>query len=129
MHSQRNMAATEGERWTALVGRLLTDADVLVAEFVSRVRTIPPYRRGVVPTQLLETDAELTFQYLLRRIAGLAVSDRLRAVGPAIGRDRARRGVPLNDLLTAVRLDFRVLWTALREIGRASCRERVSCCV
>jgi hypothetical protein len=114
MHSQALRPVPEGQRWTALVGRLLADADALVAEFVSRVRSIPPYGRGVVPTDRLETDAELTFQYLLRRIAGMPVPDRLRAVGPAIGRDRARRGVPLNDLLTAVRLDFRVLWDALR---------------
>jgi hypothetical protein len=44
----------------------------------------------------------------------MSVSDRLLAVGRAIGRDRARRGVPLNDLLTAVRLDIRVLWDTLR---------------
>ncbi|GAA5157733.1 helix-turn-helix domain-containing protein [Pseudonocardia eucalypti] len=99
----------------ALVGRLRDDADVLVAEFTARVRAIGPYRRGVVPTERLVADADLTFQYLLRRLAGRPVPDWLDGIGPAIGRDRARRGVPLNDLLTAVRLDFRVLWAALRE--------------
>jgi hypothetical protein len=109
------MRAGETERWTALVGALREDAELLVTEFVARVRAIPPYGHGVVPTDRLLRDAELTFQYLLRRIAGLAVPDRLLGIGPSIGRDRARRGVPLNDLLTAVRLDFRVLWAALRE--------------
>ncbi|MCU1664546.1 MAG: hypothetical protein JWR58_4611 [Pseudonocardia sp.] len=103
------------ERWTSLVGRLRVDAGVLVAAFVARVRAVPPYGRGVVPTDRLETDAHLTFDYLLRRLAGQPVPERLLATGPSIGRDRARRGVPLNDLLTAVRLDFRVLWAALRE--------------
>ncbi|MDT7654173.1 MAG: hypothetical protein QOI36_5579, partial [Pseudonocardiales bacterium] len=103
------------ERWTSLVGRLRVDAGVLVAAFVERVRAVPPYGRGVVPTDRLETDAHLTFDYLLRRLAGQPVPERLLATGPSIGRDRARRGVPLNDLLTAVRLDFRVLWAALRE--------------
>src|SRR5918992_3423524 len=106
---------TAAARWTALVGLLRDDAWELVAAFVDRVRAIPPYGRGVVPQDRLEADADLTFEYLLRRVAGLPVPPRLRAVGPSIGRDRARRGVPLNDLLTAVRLDFRVLWAALRE--------------
>jgi PucR-like helix-turn-helix protein/diguanylate cyclase with GGDEF domain len=104
-------------RWTALVGRLRADADVLVAEFVDRVRAIGPYGRGVVPQEVLEADADRTFDYLLRRVAGQPVPERLLDIGPSIGRDRARRGVPLNDLLTAVRLDFRVLWAGLRELA------------
>ncbi|HEY2101588.1 MAG TPA: helix-turn-helix domain-containing protein, partial [Pseudonocardia sp.] len=115
MHTSGHLTAAEAERWTTLVGRLRDEADTLVASFVSRVRAIPPYGRGVVPTERLETDADLTFEYLLRRLAGHPVPARLAGIGPSIGRDRARRGVPLNDLLTAVRLDFRVLWEALRE--------------
>jgi hypothetical protein len=102
-------------RWTALVGRLRADADALVTEFVDRVRAIGPYGRGVVPRKVLEADADRTFDYLLRRVAGQPVPERLIDIGPSIGRDRARRGVPLNDLLTAVRLDFRVLWAGLVE--------------
>ncbi|MHA6618880.1 PucR family transcriptional regulator [Pseudonocardia sp. DLS-67] len=105
----------DGARWTTLVGRLRADADALVASFVGRVRAIGPYGRGVVPDEVLEADADRTFDYLLRRIAGQPVPERLLDIGPSIGRDRARRGVPLNDLLTAVRLDFRVLWAGLRE--------------
>jgi hypothetical protein len=112
--SQRGNDAAAG-RWTALVGRLRADADALVAEFVDRVRAIGPYGRGVVPHEVLEADADRTFDYLLRRVAGQPVPERLLDIGPSIGRDRARRGVPLNDLLTAVRLDFRVLWAGLRE--------------
>ncbi|WP_232665310.1 PucR family transcriptional regulator [Pseudonocardia sp. TRM90224] len=103
------------DRWVALVDRLRADADVLVTAFVARVRAIPPYGRGLVPTTRLEADADATFEYLLRRVAGHPVPERSAAIGPSIGRDRARRGVPLNDLLTAVRLDFTILWSALRE--------------
>ena len=120
MHSGRHTTGAAAERWTALVGRLRDDADQLNAAFVTRVKAIPPYGRGLVPQDRLETDADLTFEYLLRRIAGLAVPDRLVGVGAAIGRVRARRGVPLNDLLTAVRLDFRVLWEGLRERAEPS---------
>lgn len=79
---------------------------------------MPAYARGLVPAERLDADADDTFAYLLGRLAGRSVPDRLTEVGPAIGRDRARRGVPLDDLLTAVRQDFGVLWEALR--GRAA---------
>jgi AcrR family transcriptional regulator len=110
-----NTPAGDAERWIALVGRLRTAAPELVRSFVERVHAIPPYGRGIVPRDRLEADADSTFDYLLRRVAGAAVPEPLLAIGPSIGRDRARRGVPLNDLLTAVRLDFRVLWEGLRE--------------
>jgi len=113
MPQPRDGAAAAG--WTTLVGRLRADADALVTEFVDRVRAIGPYGRGVVPGEVLEADADRTFDYLLRRVAGQPVPERLLDIGPSIGRDRARRGVPLNDLLTAVRLDFRVLWGGLVE--------------
>ena len=103
------------ERWTALIGRLRDDAATLVVAFIERVQAIPPYGRGVVPMDRLVTDATLTFDVLLRRLAGQTLPDRMRSIAPSIGRDRARRGVPLDDLLTAVRLDFRVLWSALRD--------------
>ncbi|MFD1524530.1 PucR family transcriptional regulator, partial [Pseudonocardia yunnanensis] len=103
------------ERWTALIGRLRDDASALVVAFIERVQVIPPYGRGVVPMDRLVTDATLTFDVLLRRLAGQTLPDRMRSIAPSIGRDRARRGVPLDDLLTAVRLDFRVLWSALRD--------------
>jgi len=102
-------------RWATLVGEVRADADALVVAFAERVRVIPPYGRGLVPAERLEADAADSFDYLLRRIAGHAVPAKLTGVGRSIGRDRARRGVPLNDLLTAVRIDFTVLWAALRE--------------
>src|SRR3954463_3153533 len=101
-------------RWRDLVERVRDDADALRVAFVDRVRTVPAYARGLVPAERLDADADDTFAYLLGRLADRAVPDRLTEVGPAIGRDRARRGVPLDDLLTAVRQDFGVLWEALR---------------
>ncbi|MGH3433825.1 MAG: helix-turn-helix domain-containing protein, partial [Thermocrispum sp.] len=104
----------DDERWTRLVQLLHEDAEDLVAEFMRQVLAIPPYATGVVPRERVEADAVASFDYLLRRVGGLPLPDRVRRIGPAVGRDRARRGVPLEDLITAVRLDFRVLWAALR---------------
>lgn len=105
------------ERWTALVRSLHDGVDALVAEFIGNVGQVAPYAQGAVPPRRLERDAVSTFDYLLRRIGDIEVPRRLRDVGPTIGRDRARRGVPLEDLLTAVRLDFQVLWHALRSLS------------
>jgi hypothetical protein len=107
--------AQDAQAWTDLVREVHDHADVLVSRFMQRVREIPPYRRGTAPAERVEADAVASFDYLLRRLGGLPVSPRLAEIGPSIGRDRAQRGVPLDDLLTAVRLDFRVLWSALRE--------------
>lgn len=119
VHSQGAVVEDEARRWAELVALLRADADELIHSFVTRVRAIPPYGRGTVPADRLEADAAGTFEYLLRRIAGAPVPDRVADIGRKIGRDRARRGVPLNDLLTAVRLDFRVLWDGLRARSRA----------
>ncbi|GLZ44561.1 hypothetical protein Acsp06_07460 [Actinomycetospora sp. NBRC 106375] len=101
-------------RWRDLVERVRDDADALRTAFTARVRAVPAYARGLVPDDRLEADADATFAFLLAELAGRPTAARLRDIGPAIGRDRARRGVPLDDLLTAVRQDFGVLWEALR---------------
>jgi hypothetical protein len=40
-----------------------------------------------------------------------------------LGRERARIGIPLNDLLAAVRLDFKVLWEVFRSYAGPADRE------
>ncbi|HSE71712.1 MAG TPA: helix-turn-helix domain-containing protein [Nocardioidaceae bacterium] len=116
MHNEgSNAGVAEAEQWTSLVRVLHDNADRLVARFLERVRDVPAYARGTVPSDLVERDAVASFDYLLRRIGELPVPARTEGIGPSIGRDRARRGVPLENLLTAVRLDFQVLWNALRE--------------
>lgn len=110
-----NRPTPESAEWTSLVRVLHDNADALVSTFMERVRAVPPYGGGTVPLDRVEADAVVSFDYLLRRIGHLPLPSRLQDVGPSIGRDRARRGLPLEHLLTAVRLDFRVLWNALRD--------------
>ena len=64
-----------------LVERVRDDADALRVAFVERVRTVPAYGRGLVPAERLDADADDTFAYLLGRLAGRAVPDRLRRGG------------------------------------------------
>ena len=112
MHNQAPEAARE--RWGVLVRLLRLDVDALVGEFLARIREVPSYSHGMVPDEQLAEDAAASFDYLLRRIGGLPLPVKLQEIGPKVGRDRAERGVRLDDLLTAVRLDFRVLWHALQ---------------
>jgi hypothetical protein len=112
MHNRASAAARE--RWGVLVRLLRGDLDVLVGEFLERIQEVPSYSREMVPEEQLAEDAAASFDYLLRRIGGLSLPPKLREIGLKVGRDRAHRGVPLDDLLTAVRLDFRVLWHALQ---------------
>jgi hypothetical protein len=104
-------------RWRELVQMLQAETDTIVDEFISRLRQIPPYSRDAVPLELVREDAILSFDYLFRRFAGLPVPPTLAGVATRIGVDRARRQVPLDQLLRAVRLDFRVLWSVLQRLA------------
>jgi hypothetical protein len=70
--------------------------------------------------ELVRQDAVLTFDYLLRRLAGWPLPSTLGDAATRVGVDRARRQVPLDQLLRAVRLDFRVLWSALQRLADPS---------
>jgi hypothetical protein len=110
-----NTSADRGERrWETLVALLREDLPGLVEEFLGRVAAIEPYSTGLVPVDRIRADAVVSFDFLTRRIGNLPVPEDVADVGPAIGWDRASRGVPLDDLMRAVRLDFQVLWQALR---------------
>ncbi|MER5388955.1 helix-turn-helix domain-containing protein [Saccharopolyspora sp. NPDC002686] len=95
-----------------LVHACLTDLDELVDDFLAELSAIEPYASGAVPEDELRHDAAASIEFLLRTIAGLPVPQRLENSCERIGRRRVHLGVPLDVLLRAVRLDFRVLWSA-----------------
>lgn len=96
-----------------LVHACLDDLDELVAVFLAELRAMEPYASDAVPWPELREHAEESMELLLRLIGGGSVPDRLSDLCERIGRSRAQAGVPLEVLLHAVRLDFRVLWDAL----------------
>jgi hypothetical protein len=91
----------------------MDDVDELVEAFVAELAQLPPYREELIPRSEVRQDAESSFEMLLRLIAGLPLTDRLAGISEQIGRRRAQAGMPLDVLLQAVRLDFRILWAAL----------------
>ncbi|MDN5384213.1 MULTISPECIES: PucR family transcriptional regulator [Streptomyces] len=97
-----------------LVRDCLDDLDSLVARYVAEVSSFEGYESTVTSDDLRDT-ARACFELLLRLIGGLPLSEELREVPARLGRRRADQGVPLEQLLRAVRMDFRVLWTAMTE--------------
>ncbi|GAB2748772.1 helix-turn-helix domain-containing protein [Salinifilum aidingensis] len=91
----------------------LEDLGELVDAFLAELASMPPYQGGMIPWTELRQDAEASFEMLLRSIGGLPSPERLSTTSEQIGRRRAQAGVPLEVLLRAVRLDFRILWAAL----------------
>ncbi|MEV0693278.1 helix-turn-helix domain-containing protein [Streptomyces sp. NPDC050388] len=100
-----------------LVRDCLDDLDDLVEHYVPEVSAFDDYQGVVTPEDLRDT-ARASFELLLRLIGGLPVPEDLREVPERLGRRRAHQGVPLERLLQAVRMDFRVLWTAFLERTR-----------
>ncbi|MFR9754347.1 PucR family transcriptional regulator [Streptomyces sp. TR06-5] len=97
-----------------LVRDCLDEVDALVDRYVDEVSAFDDYRCSV-PLQDLRETARACFEMLLRMIGGLPVTRELRETPQRLGRRRARQGVPLERLLQAVRMDFRVLWEVFTE--------------
>ncbi|HET6636843.1 MAG TPA: helix-turn-helix domain-containing protein [Streptomyces sp.] len=92
----------------------LDDVDTLVGRYVDEVARLENYQSAVDPADLRET-ARTCFEMLLRLIGGLPVPRELLLTPERLGRRRAHQGVPLDRLMQAVRMDFRVLWNAFLE--------------
>ena len=97
----------------AVVRSCLDDVDTLVEDYVAEVSTFGGYGGGRVRPEDLRETARFSFELLLRRIGGLPVTEQLDKVSIELGRRRVHDGVPLEELLAAVRMDFVVLWNAL----------------
>lgn len=102
-------------RVAALAASWLDDVDVLATRLLERIDRLPAYQQARVSTEAVRESATATLRLLIRLLAGDPVEEQLRALCAQVGEDRARRHVPLEDLLQAVRLDFQLLWGALQE--------------
>lgn len=111
-------------RWAELVEQARADIGSLADRFVGYVRELDVYRDGAVSMVQVRQDALSSFGFLLGQIAG---NDEFKSdviwTARRLGRDRARIGIPLNDLLAAVRLDFKVLWEVFRSYACPADRE------
>ncbi len=106
-------SATGASGVNRLARACLSECDVLADRFVAAIQDIPAYRDGWVPKESMYGNARLSIELLLRLIARAPVSAELAGISAEVGRDRARRGVPIEALVQAVQVNFRIVWEAL----------------
>lgn len=119
MHNMDNAAITR--RWSELVELLHERVDILARKFITQVREIPEYRESAVDTEEIMQTARETFHRLVNGLRNGGSTDS----GPefdgefsaSLGAKRARAGIPAEALISAVRLDFTILWTELLDIA------------
>ncbi|WP_353946144.1 helix-turn-helix domain-containing protein [Streptomyces sp. HUAS MG91] len=100
-------------RIAELAGQLLDNIDGLIGDWLEMVRPVRTTYADRVPDTQFRDTAWHAFELLLRTVAQLPVPPHIADVSQRVGEDRARQGVPLDSLLQAARLDFRVVWAAL----------------
>ncbi|MEU2970750.1 PucR family transcriptional regulator [Nocardiopsis alba] len=92
----------------------LEELEAIAWAYVRRVRELTGYAETVIDDAELYGTARATLELLLELLRGRERHEELRAHSVEVGRSRARRGIPLESLLRAVRMDFRFLWEAMR---------------
>lgn len=107
---------SDSSRWTALLDRL--DSDALTDLFIERIQLVDGYDPPRIPLAEIRRTGRLSFDALIH---GLRSSedrpDERIQVATDVGVSRARAGVPVESLMTAVRLDFSILWSALLDLA------------
>ncbi|SJM67307.1 CdaR family transcriptional regulator [Gulosibacter sp. 10] len=104
------------ERWLALLD--LLDLERLRDDFLRRLDDVEEYRDGKVERRALAEAAESSFRGLIGRMRE-DTAEALESAAFALGTSRARAGVSREALMTAIRLDYLVLWNALVSVASA----------
>lgn len=101
-------------RWNELLDAL--DLGKLTERFLARVVTVPGYDPAPIPVSEIKRTGLISFRSLVEglRAGGF---DGPVAVSTEVGVSRARAGIPLEALMTAIRHDFNVLWEALTRVA------------
>ncbi|MDQ0094267.1 helix-turn-helix domain-containing protein [Paeniglutamicibacter psychrophenolicus] len=117
--SEQNGQPGDSGRWSALLDGL--DVGKLTDEFIARLGTISIYAQSPLPISEIRRTGSASFKALI--LAMKADDDEpgyLRerdAIALDVGVSRARAGVPIEALMTAIRLDFSVIWEAITAIA------------
>lgn len=89
--------------------------------FVERVTQLPDYGPGSLSDRDLRQVALPTFAALVRSLEvgedNVEATATIRAIATELGSARARAGVPLESLMSAIRLDFSILWSCLLQVA------------
>ncbi|MEV7085449.1 helix-turn-helix domain-containing protein [Streptomyces sp. NPDC093085] len=116
MHDHLQTLPAPTPRVVQVAKECLDDIDLLTGEWIDVVRPVRSAYADRVPDEEFRGAARDAFELLLRTVAQLRVPEDVASVSERVGERRARQGVPLESLLDAARLDFRVVWGAM--VGR-----------
>ncbi|MGO1544487.1 MAG: PucR family transcriptional regulator [Gulosibacter sp.] len=105
------------QRWVEILDAV--SPDLLVERFIERVRLVDDYRNPLVTWDEIRTSALSSFLALLDAL-GNVDSDRTIEIAAHVGITRARASIPMASLMTAIRVDFQVLWNAIIEVAEDS---------
>lgn len=102
--------------WLELIARLRDGKVSLISDFKSRFPVTTLYA-GKVSEAEVDALIESTIDMYLVLLSGEPIDPILQRLPFNLGRDRARQGVPSQQLLEGVRTNSRVIWNALRELS------------
>lgn len=116
MHT-RAREGTDGA-WVALMSHMQGRIQSLSQDFVNRLHgSIPDYFSSAVPYEDLLDTAKDSLSLLVDCIYHGYSSDEMKRHATELGKRRAAQGIPEAALLSAVRSNFPVIWSGLREIA------------
>lgn len=123
MHNLENPG--NSPRWGELIERLHGRLDELTELFMTRVQEIPEYADNRVSAPELRETARETFRRLVDGLRDQELQhsslngghDSLVRYSSELGAKRARAGISPDALISAVRLDFSILWADLLHIS------------
>ena len=96
---------------------LLPRAEVIAEHSVDWVREHDPdYARHVTVPELRAASRSCV-RLVLSRVAGAVIDDDLAAAPERIGRGRAAQSAPLEAVLRALRIDYRLVWEAMLDLA------------
>lgn len=98
--------------WNATLENLLQQADALADEFVELLDAEVPGYANLPRAEVVET-AHRSLTTLIHRLSGRGSASELRALSEDLGRRRTAQAIELDEMIAAIRLDFRVLWAGL----------------
>lgn len=108
--------AGDAARWAELLDGL--DVEALTDRFIERIQLVPGYDPPPIPLAEIRRTGRSSFEALIRGLRdGADLPEDRVGVATDVGVSRARAGVPVESLMTAVRLDFSILWSALTALA------------
>lgn len=112
----------DATRWHTLLRQLSVQR--LTDTFIGKLLTLPDYSDAPLPLSEIRRTGAASFHALIQSLRHDVDAEQLAAerfrIANDVGVSRARAGVPIESLMTAVRLDFSVLWAELRGLANAT---------